>query len=216
MRLYHFTSEIHGLQSIRDKKLKIALFNRVNDPFEFQSLQNEDEDSHDKLLKIKELLSYDYGFISLSEFWTHPLMWSHYAEKHSGICLGFEVADSDELKKVTYQAQRPRLFELKEGDGDAAEMDAYMKLLTLKFHGWQYEAEYRFFSSLEKGDTTKDLYFRDYSKEFTLREVIVGIQSRLPFLKLQKVLGDQIKTVECFKAKLHSTEFNVTRAPFKL
>lgn len=34
-----------------------------------------------------------FGVFSLSQDSTHPLMWSHYAKQHQGICLGFAVDD---------------------------------------------------------------------------------------------------------------------------
>lgn len=35
MRLYHFTSQKFGLLALKDRRLKIARINELNDPFEF-------------------------------------------------------------------------------------------------------------------------------------------------------------------------------------
>ncbi len=108
MLLYHFINERFGLDAIPDPRLKIAVVNHLNDPFEFLSLQNESEIVRKNLEDIKNIFSYDRGFISLNTDWHHPLMWSHYAEKHTG--LGFEVKENDQLLKVKYQKSRPRLL----------------------------------------------------------------------------------------------------------
>ena len=38
MRLHYFTTAQFGLEAIRDKRLKIARINELNDPFEFLGL----------------------------------------------------------------------------------------------------------------------------------------------------------------------------------
>lgn len=34
------------------------------------------------------------GLLCFSDNWKSPVMWAHYAAKHHGICLGFDVPDS--------------------------------------------------------------------------------------------------------------------------
>ncbi len=215
MLLYHFISERFGLDAIRDRRLKIAVVNHLNDPFEFQSLQNENETVQEKLKGVKNIYSYDHGFISLSTDWQHPLMWSHYAEKHKGICLGFDVRESEELVKVDYKNKRPKLMDLKEENDSTSNADLdikdCMKLLSLKFDGWAYESERRLFSPLAIGDPTKELYFREFTDEFKLCEVILGIKSDIPNLKLERILGDKVVEIKCFRGDLHKNEFKVSR-----
>ena len=33
--------------------------------------------------------------------WSNPVLWAHYADKHKGICLGFDVPD-DNVQRVKY------------------------------------------------------------------------------------------------------------------
>ena len=40
-----------------------------------------------------------------SRSWHNPVQWSHYASKHTGICLGFDVPD-EHLGEVTYSRTR--------------------------------------------------------------------------------------------------------------
>lgn len=39
MRVYHFIKLEHGLDSLRDKRLKISLIDKLNDPFELLALK---------------------------------------------------------------------------------------------------------------------------------------------------------------------------------
>jgi len=41
----------------------------------------------------KEQINENKGLICFSKSWSNPLMWGHYAEKHAGMCLGFDVPD---------------------------------------------------------------------------------------------------------------------------
>jgi len=45
------------------------------------------------------------GVMCFSSTWKNPVMWSHYADQHRGICLGFEVPDVYR-KKIKYVARR--------------------------------------------------------------------------------------------------------------
>jgi hypothetical protein len=45
------------------------------------------------------------GLLCFAGDWSEPVMWSHYAEKHTGICLGFDVSRSA-VQQVSYQDDR--------------------------------------------------------------------------------------------------------------
>jgi hypothetical protein len=46
--------------------------------------------------------------LCFSRDWHNPVQWSHYADKHRGICLGFDVPDSL-LVPVQYTKEPPKL-----------------------------------------------------------------------------------------------------------
>ncbi|MDQ1185456.1 DUF2971 domain-containing protein [Agrobacterium larrymoorei] len=91
MRLYYYTKLQYGLAAIRDKRIKISLYDSLNDPFDFLGLAIDYRSERRRLSKIKKELSASFGIVCLSETWKEPLMWGHYADSHRGICLGFEV-----------------------------------------------------------------------------------------------------------------------------
>ena len=49
MRVYHFIKLKHGLDSLRDKRLKISLINEANDPFEFLAINLAEPDCREKM-----------------------------------------------------------------------------------------------------------------------------------------------------------------------
>lgn len=78
------------------------------------------------------------------------LMFSHYADRHRGVCLQFEIDDddtNDEIspffgRRVDYQKKIP-IFN--------SSNDAHTTLLT-KYKKWKYEQEYRIFKVVKSDD----------------------------------------------------------------
>lgn len=95
MRLYYFTSSRFGLEAIRDKRIKVSRISSLNDPFELLAYDLRNRKQRAWLKREKKRFDADYGLICMSNNWTHPLMWGHYADRHKGICLGFDVSEAD-------------------------------------------------------------------------------------------------------------------------
>ena len=81
----------------------------------------------------------DFGIVCFTEEKDNILMWSHYTNCHNGICLGFEIDDSQmEIRKIEYSQNYPDLdFE------DIWSASGTMKILLTKSIEWQYEKEWR-------------------------------------------------------------------------
>ena len=79
-----------------------------------------------------------YRIYSLASSPLTALMWSHYAEKHTGVCLEFVVDDTffGEALHVVYETRYPSLDVLADGPEQLLE-------LLVKSADWSYEAEYR-------------------------------------------------------------------------
>lgn len=73
----------------------------------------------------------------------HPLMWSHYASSHSGICLHFRCGPDNVFglaRQVLYvQERKPILIPLERQTAD----DVAERLVFAKAEFWDYENEYR-------------------------------------------------------------------------
>ena len=201
MRVYHFISDEFGLKDLKERRLKIARITELNDPFEFLSVDLSDRDLRRAMKDTKEELSKSNGLLCFSKNWKNPVMWSHYADKHRGICLGFDMPQvpPTKVEYVKKRLPKPAVFD-----------ETFMKrLLFTKFNHWKYEEEYRAYLSLE--DVIEGLYYASFSDSLVLRQVIVGDQSKLTRAEITMSLGNLNDRVEVFKARAAFTSFDVVR-----
>ena len=107
MRLHHFINQAFGLEDLREKRLKVARISELNDPFEFAAVDWSDTESRQAWELMKQSMSNDYGLLCFSKTWSNPVQWAHYADKHKGLCLGFDISD-ELLTEVEYTDERVR------------------------------------------------------------------------------------------------------------
>jgi hypothetical protein len=214
VRAYKFLSAKYALKDIRERRVKLSEFGDMNDPFELLGSRWSDP-SVDSFLIANAAAS--YGALCFSKNWSNPLLWSHYAEKHTGICLGLDIADSPEAVQTPIyvdgpEMQDPRvLFEaLRTREFGSAEGPLMRKLL-LKFKGWLYEDEIRLFARLD-GKKGEFSYF-DFGEPLALRQVIVGVRCAVSRRKIEDCLRGYSTPVEILKAQLSFESFQVVEDP---
>jgi len=129
-------------------------------------------------------------------------MWSHYAKRHRGVALGFDI-DKAKIKRVSYVKKRPvvRIVNLKLAH----------QLLSTKYIDWRYEREVRVFTDLKDKDSESGLYFVDFNNDCVLREVIVGPLSSVTAKDLREALGEHRRRVTLTKARLAFKSVNVVK-----
>jgi hypothetical protein len=205
MRLYHFIDSTHGLENIRSRRLKISTIDRLNDPFEFMGVASRDKEIRKRYSSLKDGLAKYTGIVCFSEGWKNPLLWSHYADRHRGLCLGFDVGG--EIHKVRYQKRRlpPDIRAL---ESEATAKAHVRALVTTKFSHWQYEREYRLFAQLKDKDEGADLYFISFNRTLRLREVIVGPCSSIARPQVTAAVG-HLPGVRLVKSRLAFRSFRV-------
>jgi hypothetical protein len=93
MRLYHYLEAKWALDDIRRRRLKVSYIPDMNDPYELKSARFNDGTSQMALEQTMAENAEKYSGLCFSRSWNNILMWSHYAEKHKGICLGSDVPD---------------------------------------------------------------------------------------------------------------------------
>ncbi|MBS0300241.1 MAG: DUF2971 domain-containing protein [Proteobacteria bacterium] len=142
MIVYHFTSSEFAQKALRDRRLKIARINELNDPFDLCATDSSDADTRSKLETFKSRANEQCGVICFCENYHDPVLWSHYADGHRGVVLVFEIPD-DQAIRVSYRLERFK------PDVDAAiqrgsfEESDLTQLISTKFSSWQYENEVR-------------------------------------------------------------------------
>ncbi len=212
MMVYKFTSAKWAKVAIRDMRLKLSIFTELNDPFELSGFNLRDPAMRAFHKEQHKKISDEYGMISFSEDYRSPLLWSHYADQHAGVCLGFEVPD-DQLLKVRYRKDRFKL----DGQTNLTKKDL-INLLTVKFSEWRYERERRIMTPLKIAIKDANKYFEPFSEKLVLREVLLGIKCPLSEEVFKKIVERKYKNydpVYVRQLSLAVTKFGVTKTMHK-
>src|SRR5258707_1878815 len=155
--LYHFTTAKFALDDLRNRRLKIAQFDDLNDPFELKSVNlcnPVHAQAFDGIEKInfegyKAAVAQRWGVLCFSEEKTDVLQWAHYADRHKGICLGFDVSGGQgKFGRVKYRTTR---FPFPE----KPDVGFSWSLLSTKSKDWAYEKEWRGIFVVYKNDFDK-------------------------------------------------------------
>jgi hypothetical protein len=165
-----------------DENKKSAIYEKaIKDPQKVITILN------DTLNKYKN----EAGITCFSKSYKKTLMWSHYADKHAGVCLGFnivpiglsnftllEVNYTDTIKPLNYFLNKPIVL---------------MYWLYTKSKIWSYEEEVRAVYSDRNG-------FVSFAKD-CLREIHFGLRTS----KSER---------EVFVARLKNFSYNINRITF--
>ncbi|MCX6061808.1 MAG: DUF2971 domain-containing protein [Campylobacterales bacterium] len=219
--------------------LKLSCFGDFNDPFEmvmgnyFLSMSEEEAEEimsysnnlndptsyNDAALDAKCGVRASIGVICFTAKPDNLLMWAHYANNHSGICIEFDssaihfngkfkdasiceftgntIKDHYKnigiLKKVEYQLERLSYIEPQEFESNTSSW-------FVKSPEWKYEEEQRMLISLDSAirDSNNNMYFFEMEPTI-IKSVILGCQMQASvkseiFKKCQK-LGIKVKEV---------------------
>ena len=208
MRLYYYTAKQWGMKSLWEKRLKIAEYGDLNDPFELLPFSQTDQEERKHINQIVSVLSNGHGVLCFSASWMSTLMWAHYGDKHKGMCLGFEVEEGPQLTRIEYAPKRlPSPFDFnKPLAGIDQEMLA--KCLNVKHIGWKYEKEYRLRASLN--DRRDGLYYLPFNSGLELREIIIGARSSLSIVDVEEAVGKEPEAdIKIWTARAAHGAFNM-------
>lgn len=209
--LYHFTNAETALLCILPSlKLKFFTLIKTNDQMEKNPIglceifsEIEPFIQVDVIKEFKNQIEESFRIICLStdfqvgKMWNsgykHPLLWSHYTDRNSGVCL---VLDKERLmvetktlgihgKRVKYSNHRnlPK-FELRETGNIHKSVRAYLRknensLFFLKHKHWKFEHEYRILS-------TGKCEYLDISNSF--HKIILGPEFKDEYLAYLKTI----------------------------
>ena len=210
MRAYHLLPEKYALYDLRRRRLKVSRLDDMNDPFELLAVTLRKKEHRAALRGFKADMDRRYGALCFSRTWSHPMLWSHYAEKHRGVCLGFEVPKEKTIP-ISYSANRLEVDFERQLSKQTRDEKLGLKLLTSKFNGWKYEDEIRLIVSLDQADLETGMYFYDFGPELLLKEVIVGARSDLSKSQIETAVTAEDASVTILKARLAFQTFTVVK-----
>ena len=210
MIVYHLTEAKWALDNLRRGRLKVSRVNELNDPFELSGPHLRTKQQRNEFRNWRRTMAKSYGLLCFSRDWSNPVLWSHYAKKHTGIALGFEIP-SGMLMDVIYTATRPPPESILRAYQTQAEGEAYMReLLLTKFNDWAYEDEVRVFTDLKAPDQDTGMHFVDFGENLKLREVIAGplCKTKVSLIRSAASKHDHVNVV---KARLAFGSFRVVK-----
>jgi hypothetical protein len=227
VRLCKFLPARFAIDDILLRRIKIAQFDEMNDPFELSGVQVTDQIVLDSF--IPHILK-NYGVISFSRTWADPVLWAHYAEQHRGICLAFKPAGI-ELKKTAYVSTKKtyntgsllkRMLRMRGTPNERAKLQRMSSgialkmmrdILSVKFKSWAYEREVRAFTSLK--ERKGEFYFLNFGRHLKLVEVILGCRCDAAS-GLRAALERYGHRVQISVARPLTKQFKMAKRPYQL
>jgi hypothetical protein len=210
MRLYHFLETKWALDDLAKRRLRVSNIVGMNDPFEFMALALPSREARQRIMVWRHMWSMRYGLLCLSQNCGNPLLWSHYGERHAGICLGFDVDVAERVRYVKRRAPEALLKAAAHPEGINDLMPALNALLTTKFVDWSYEDEARVFVPLGECDREGDHLFAPFSPNLVLKEIALGPVCPLLQAEIGAAFGD-LAGVDCYRTRLAFKSFRVVR-----
>lgn len=207
VRAYHFTCKKYGLAAIGDRRLKVARFLDANDPFELMALSSHTREARQALGNFMKDQDSITGLLCFTKDWTKVRLWSFYADKHKGICFGFDLKE-DTFEAVEYVDERLQP-ELDDEEQFSLPESLQKRLHLLKASDWSYEEELRIPVNLSTAEFEDPLYFSRFSEDIRLVEVILGHRSGLSVPEIESLTDALKPDVYVSQARLERTGFRV-------
>lgn len=144
------------------------------------------------------LAGYNKGVLSLAERNDCPLMWSHYADNHKGICLGYEIPDNvkNTIKPINYTGESreikiSQIIAMLNNDTSAktAIEDA---IFLRKASDWRYEKEWRMISGVGLQNAQLNLTEINFGlrcKDTTIYSVMKSLEKRALPVKFYQIVA---------------------------
>ena len=186
-RLYHFMKAEYASKAIERRQLKFSQPDKVNDPYEALPIAFYSQEREEEFRKATAKLRKETGVICLSETYTEPTMWGHYAENCEGICLGFDVTceegpENIYAKRVRYVKERVDIshigFNYKNDVLKPFDPLKFFNLFLTKSHRWKNEKEWRICNNItdQQRDPAPEHYFFPFDNVLELREILIGFR----------------------------------------
>jgi hypothetical protein len=205
---YQFLSSRNAITDLERKMIKVSRIKGVNDLFELQPYLRLDKDKRRHLRKIRTKVADTYGMVCFSTNWQEPIMWGHYADCNKGIVLGFKVVSNRfTIKEVTYPHERKKIS----FDPQIVTPSEYIEVLGfIKYEGWSYEKEHRFFVKLDDCIYIDGNYFLKFGNDLNLKKVIIGpahpSENKKNYIQTARYIAELVKQT--------GAELMVSRAEF--
>jgi hypothetical protein len=211
-RVYKFTSAKHGISNLQNRRLKLSTIYDLNDPYDLCPLDTTDPEISQRLNNaLNDFRNKKTGILCFSRNWDNLLLWSHYGDSHTGVCLGFDIIEniSEENCDIDVLYQPNRLKILKPED---VNLDLARRLTCTKHECWSYEQEVRMFVAINDPPDSEGLNWIEFGSILILKEIIIGAQCHPKISKeLEQAAHPYTDTVKCWWAGMRRDAFLLVR-----
>lgn len=148
-------------------------------------------------------LNQDIAILSLTTSCTNNAMWAHYADYHTGFCMGFEFEEGEVAKrcpKVNY------VEEYQGGERLIMNPTSWINLFTQKSVDWEKEDEYRLILSIDNLSETIKLvnFLIDYFDESYVKSRLEKIKNLLSTQYVEICRDEVMEIIKGIKSTLVS------------
>lgn len=198
-----FDCDLNGiyfsLDGVVDPKVQLEI-EQLKREFSFTTLSNEllvnayQETIADKVKRsVASCFSLDKN---------NHLMWSHYANNHTGMCLGFDnsILIKEKFVDLELGIEGEMVYDFEEKVNFCADkITGNQRLYLTKLEPWKYEREYRFVAIADEG-----IYH--FKKEF-LKTIILGLRLKEDQISRIIRLCNRVKlNVEILKTEISGSQ----------
>ncbi len=209
MRAFHFLPARYALEALQSRRLKVALLNELNDPFELFAADLSERNTRFAFRQWKNDFAQRTGMLCFSKRWKNPLLWSHYADRHRGIALEFDIDDNVAIP-VRYRRTRLRLdvdmIIKQDGFGE----DLAEELYATKSKHWAYEEEVRVPTLLSECVGQDGLFFEGFGESLEIKSVVLGSLCTIEADDVQRILPQGSSVAVC-RSRMAFRSFNIVR-----
>ena len=213
-RVYKFMKADHAISSLQEKRLKLSTVDALNDPFDLHAIATTNHSEEIAVMAVIQHLQTSCGLLCFSKNWDNLLLWSHYANCHTGVCLAFDIPDDDSHLDVLYQPNLLRIGDLLPDPLNfMANLNYGKRILCAKHESWSYEQEVRVFVdlTLHPADEHGDRWV-EFSTDLQLKGVIIGSRCCTDTaLKVCEAVLEYPEPIECAWAYMRRDAFLLVR-----
>lgn len=209
MELFNLSSAEYAISNIALGRIKISRIGDLNDPFELLPFNIQDKKLRAAARLTRDHIAETRGVLCFSRNWFNPVLWSHYADKHRGMALGFEVRDRFAIP-VSYEKTLTEVEIDQLASSPDPAKDFGRVLLATKFEDWRYENEFRIFVDLTQHESEGGLYFCYFDSDLVLTSVVLGARCSVPIGQVRKLVSQYPHKVRVTQARMAFTKYEVT------
>lgn len=156
------------------------------------------------------------GIFSLSEMKDNLLMWSHYANSHRGVCIGYNanllknhviktISPTDKIIRI-FKCKYNSIHPEKKASTEIGNPIDYFNRLEIKYIGWEYEQEWRLTVNQNEPFNQRTIYL----PIDVIKEIYLGLRiSKANTSNILFELKKQNYNGKIFKAEQDEYEFKL-------